>query len=141
MRFFTDYHELKLFWTPRQQPEGSYKIGSAHLSFCPSVHLSGRFLWIVSLTFSKFWHGARNPYEVVLDRAGFSRKIYFLPKMDQKQGFLNLLENFVLNFFWIWSIKKFYNICCILAQIPYLGKFWFLRYGPKCSRPIRLHYF
>ena len=31
-----------------------------------------------TLTFSKFWDGARNLYEVVCDRAGFSRKI-FLP--------------------------------------------------------------
>ena len=47
-------------------------------------------------TFSKFWHGARNSYEVVHDRAGFSRKVFFAPKMGkmgQKQGFLNLLEN------------------------------------------------
>ena len=33
-----------------------------------------------------------------------------------KAGFFNLLENWVINFFWIWSIKKFYNICCVLAQ-------------------------
>ena len=30
------------------------------------------------------------------------------------------------------------SICSVPAQIPYLGKFWFLRYGPKCSQPIRL---
>ena len=24
-----------------------------------------------------------------------------------------------------------------LGQISYLGKFWFLKYGSKCSRPIR----
>ena len=48
-----------------------------------------------ALTFSKFWHGARNLYEVVRDRAGFSRKIFFCPKnweiqpkMGQKQAFL-----------------------------------------------------
>ena len=27
-------------------------------------------------------------------------------------------------------------ICGILAQITYLGKIWFLRYGPKRSWPI-----
>ena len=26
----------------------------------------------------------------------------------------------------------------MLEQISYLGKFWFLRYGPKCSWPIKL---
>ena len=30
---------------------------------------------------------------------------------------------------------KTYIICCVPAQIPYLGKFLFLRYGPKCSQP------
>ena len=36
---------------------------------------------------------------------------------------------------------KFYAICCVLAQILYLGKIWFLRYGPKCSWPTRLQDF
>ena len=44
-------------------------------------------------------------------------------------------------FFWrvfrIWSIKKVYINWCILAQILFLGKIWFLRYMPKCSLPIR----
>ena len=44
------------------------------------------------------------------------------PKLDQKQSFLKLLENLVINFLWVWSRKKFYNICCILAQICILGK-------------------
>ena len=29
----------------------------------------------------------------------------------------------------------------MFEQISYLGKFWFLRYGPKCSWPIRLQDF
>ena len=36
---------------------------------------------------------------------------------------------------------KVYIICYVPAQIPYLGKFWFLRYTPKCSQPIRLQDF
>ena len=63
------------------------------------------------------------------------------PKMDQKQGFFNLLENLVINFYWIWSIMKIYIICCVPAQIPYLGKFLFQRYGPKCSQLNRLQDF
>ena len=51
-------------------------------SVCPSVRpsfrLSGRSREIVLLVFSKFWHDARNPYEVVHDRAEFSRKKIFL---------------------------------------------------------------
>ena len=52
-----------------------------------------------------------------------------------------MLKNCVINFYRICSIMKIYNICCVPAKIPYLGKFWFLRYGPKCSQPIRLQDF
>ena len=34
-----------------------------------------------------------------------------------------------------------YIIWCVPAQIPHLGKISFLRYGPKCSQPIRLQDF
>ena len=44
------------------------------------------------------------------------------------QFFHNLLNNESL---------CYYN-CCIHEQVSYLGKFWFLRYDPKCSWPIRL---
>ena len=78
--------------------------------------------------------------------AGFSRKIFPLklenrPKIGQKQGFLNLLKNFVIDFFWICSIMKIYIICSVPAQIPYLGKKFFQRCGPKCCEPIRLQDF
>ena len=65
-----------------------------------SFRLSGRFLGIASLVFSKFWHGARNPYEVVCDIAGFSRKKKFSPKierMDQKWA-KNMVFEFIENF-------------------------------------------
>ena len=35
----------------------------------------------------------------------------------------------------------YYCNSCMLEQISYLEKFWFLRYGPKCSCPIRLQDF
>ena len=96
---------------------------------CPSFCLSGHFLGIVSLVCSKFWHDARNPYVVVRDRALFSRKNFFAPKigkMGQKWAknrvFLNILKNLVINLYWIWSIMKMYIICYAPAQIPYLGK-------------------
>ena len=47
-----DLRALQIIGTP----EGSYET-----SFC----FSRCFLGIVSLVFSKFWHGARNPYEAV----------------------------------------------------------------------------
>ena len=35
---------------------------------------------------------------------------------------MNLLENLVINFFWICSLKKVHIICCIFALILYLRK-------------------
>ena len=58
---------------PRRQPEWSYGTGPVR----PSIDLTGHFLGIVSYVFSKFWHGARNPFEVVCDRAGFAGKNIF----------------------------------------------------------------
>ena len=79
------------------------------------------------------------------DRAGFPGKIYFAPKIRKRDQngpvFIKLLENLVINFYWIWSIMKIYIICCVPAQIPFLEKFSFLRYGPKCYKPIRLQDF
>ena len=65
------------------------------------------------LVFSKFWHGARSPYEVVRGRAEFSRKI-FPQKWENgpKIGFSEFLKNLVINFYWIYSIMKMYIICC-----------------------------
>ena len=60
--------------------------------------------------------------------AEFPRKYFVAPKigkMDQKwakTGFLNLLNLFC---------NDIYLICCVPAQIPYLGKFLFLRYDSK----------
>ena len=59
-------------------------------------------------------------------------------KVSQKQGFLNLLKNVVINFYWICSLMKIYIVFCVPAQMPYLGTFLFLRYGPEYSQPIRL---
>ena len=73
------------------------------------------------------------------DRAGFSGNILLPPKLGK--WVQNLLENLVINFYWIWSITKTYIICSAPAQIKYLGKFLFLRYGLKCFQPIRLQDF
>ena len=62
------------------------------------------------------------------------QKTFFAPKigkMRQKQGFLNLLNNLVINFYWICSIMKIYTICCVPGQIPYLGNF--LSLGDMCQ--------
>ena len=59
-------------------------------------------------------------------------------KWTKNRVILNLLESLIINFFWIWSIKKIYINCCILAKMLPLGNIWFLRYEPKLSWPIRL---
>ena len=61
--------------------------------------------------------------------------------MGPKQGFLNLLKNSIINFYWICSIMKIYLIYCVPVQMQNLGKFLFLRYVPKCSQPMRLQGF
>lgn len=56
------------------------------------------------------------------------------PKNVQK---MTLLKNLVIKFLSVLSIIKVYPNCYIPAKVPYLEKMWFLRYGPKCSEPIR----
>ena len=41
-------------------------------------------------------------------------------------------------FFCFWSIMEIYVIDYIPVQLAYLGKIWFLRYGPKRSRLMRV---
>ena len=76
-----------------------------------------------------------------LEKNFLPKKVGKWVKNGPKQGFLNILKNFVINFYWICSIMNIYIICCAPAQISCLGKFWFLKYGPKCSQPIRLQDF
>ena len=107
-------------------------------SFRLSFRLSGCFLGIVSLP-----NMVLETHLKLCATAGFSRNVFApkIRKMGQKQGLWNLLKNFVITFFWICSIMKIYIISCVPAQIPYLEKYWFLRYRPKCSQPIRLQDF
>ena len=103
---------------------------------------SGSFLGIVivSLVFSETQDGIRGLFGVVCDKQS---QISFAPKMgkiDQKWARNRVCWIYwksIINFVRIWSITKFYIICCIIAQIAYLGKVWFQQYGPKCSQPIR----
>ena len=78
-----------------------------------NILLSGRFLGTVSLVFPKFLNDARNPHDFVCDRAGFSRKKCLPSKLENgpKKDFFNLLENLIINFYWIWSKIKIYIIC------------------------------
>ena len=63
------YHTC-LFCTLGGNRKGPLKQGLSVLpSFPPSCRLSGRFLGTGSLVLSKSWHGTRNLYEFVRDRA------------------------------------------------------------------------
>ena len=52
-----------------------------------------------------------------------------------KSSYFSILQ-FFLDL--VYNESLYYCNCCMLEQISYLGKFCFLRYGPKCSWPITL---
>ena len=97
-------------------------------------------LGMLSLLFSKFCHGARNPYKVVHDRVGFSVK-NFLDQNGPKTGFFEFIEKFgdwfLLNFLY-YEILYYLLFSCTNTIF---GKILFLGYRPKCSQPIRLQDF
>ena len=98
-----------------------------------------RFLGMVSLVFSKFWHGARNPSEVVRGRAGFfkkkkkkkKKKREDRPKMDRRQGFFEINENlchlFLLNL--LYNENLYYLLC--FCTNPIFGKILVSEIWPK----------
>ena len=59
--------------------------------------------------------------------------------MYRKVQFFFLVLYFFISV--VYNESLYYCNSCMLEQISYLGKFWFLRYGPKCSWPIRLQDF
>ena len=50
-------------------------------------------------------------------------------------------KNLFINIYQIWSKMKIYISCCVPAKMLHLENFLFLRYGQKCSEPIRLQNF
>ena len=114
------------YWSPSYGWKGPMNQSLSILSF-------GSFLGI----------GSRGPCSAVHVSRIFE-EIFFCPKDGKngpKIGFFELIGKFVITVLWIWSIKKVHVTCCILAQIPDLGKIFFLRYWAKCSWPIRLQDF
>ena len=94
------------------------------------------FSWNWNIRFL-LWHGARNRYEVVLDRAGIFRKNFFCSKIwgnGLKIGFLEFKEKFgdqfSLNLFYNENLSENYSLCFCID--PILGKILFLRYRSKC---------
>ena len=77
--------------------DGSWKdIMKDGLSVFTPCHLSGYFPGIGKLDFPEFWHGARNPYEVVHDGVGVFEKNLFCSE-NQKNG-PNVKKNVAINF-------------------------------------------
>ena len=120
-------------------PRGSRKVPIKQgLSVLSTVFLSflflfsGRFVGILSLFFSKSWHGETNMKLCVTE--GFSWKGIFAPKFGTLTKYGPKTD---FEFYWICSVMKICIICCVPAQIPYLGKI-FPRYRSNCSQPIRL---
>ena len=85
-----------------------------------------------------------------ITEADFLKIMFCLPNSKNwpSLGFFECIGKFsfffsVLYFFinLVYNESLYYCNSCMLEQISYLGKFWFLRYGPKCSWPIRLQDF
>ena len=86
---------------PEVEPSPSKKIGfigPLTIARNSSILPSRSFSCYCIIVFAKFWHGARNPYKVVHDRARFSGK-KILPKKSEKAVFFNWLNNLVINFY------------------------------------------
>ena len=89
---------------------------------CPSFLLSGYFLGIGSLVFSKFWHGAVAPWSGPWQNQIFLEKLFLLQTLEKwvKIGLkiigLNLFKKWIFNFYWICSITKTYYLLCFCTQ-------------------------
>ena len=113
---------------------------------CPFFYCSRCFLGIEFSVSSKFWHGAKKPYEVVGDSARFFRKSSFALKNSENgskgsrsRGFLIYKKNVLFHFHWICFIMK------IILSVLYLhisfAKTLFMRYWLKGSLAIRFQFF
>ena len=107
-------------------------------SVLPSFCLSSHFLGIAALAFLNFGMVLDMSMKLCMieqESCAWQSWIFwiFLPqklgkwtKNWPKQGFLSLLKNLVAIFYWICYIMKIHIICCVPAQISYLGKFFVL---------------
>ena len=114
--------------TPDHDQKGH--MNNACLSFCSEV-----FMELALQFFSGTQHCVRGPCGIVYDRARF-----FYPQNGENissLGFFECIGKF--SQFLIFLISAVYNEACITVILVCLNifhiwnKFWFLRYGPKCS--------
>ena len=54
--------------------------------------------------------------------------------MAPNLGFLDFVKSFIISFSWKQSKMKTNIVVDISPPIPYLAKFWFSSYGPKCCQ-------
>ena len=113
-----------IFLDPLQLPEGSYKIKS--ICLLPFIFpLSRHFLGTVSLVLLNFFKVLEAHMKMCAIEPDFLEKLFYPqnwengPQKGQKQVFLNLLKDLVVNFHSICSAMKNYIVCCVPAQVPY----------------------
>ena len=110
---------------------------SFHFSICQEIFLE-LYLWFF-LNFAMVWE---THVKLCVTEPCFPKKFFCPknwengPKRAKNRVFWIYWNTFVISFYWICCIKKIYIISRVPAEIPNLGKFLSLRYGPKCSQPI-----
>ena len=102
--------------------------------------------WLVSFFWNSAW--CLGPMWCCVWQTQIFWKSCFALKMGGNRPSPGLFQCIRKSSFFYWFLIFFTNLAyneslyycnsCMLEQISYLGKFWFLRYDPKCSWPIRL---
>ena len=138
-------HSIDLFSyrTPGHGQKGH--VNKVCPSFCSEVFLE------LALQFFLEPHMVLGAHVVLcMTKPNFLKKMFYPQNGENRPspGFFECIEKFrffflVLYFFIsvVYNESLYYRNSFMLEQISYLGKFWFLRYDPKCSWPIRLQDF
>ena len=124
------WRNIQLIFGP---PAVAWRVlwNSVCLSFCQSFCLAGTFTWNCFIVFSKFWHGARNLYGILCDKAWFSwKKKNLLQKLSKwtknvpKTGFFEFIEKFGQSFLLSLFCNEdlFYLLCS--CTNPLFGKIY-----------------
>ena len=117
-----------------------------------SVHPSvQRFSWNWLFSFFRDLNIVLGAHVVLcMTEPDFFKKMFYPQNGENRSssGFFECIGKFsffflVLYFFIsvVYNESSYYCNSCMLQQISYLGKFWLLTYGPKCSWPIILQDF
>ena len=105
-------------------------------SVCPSVQ---KFSWNWLFSFFRELNMVLGALLVLcMKEPDFLKKMFFECIYRKVQVFFLVLYFFISV---VYNESLYYCNSCMLEQISYLEKFWFLRYGPKHSWPFRLRIF